>query len=61
MRPGRFDRHVSVDLPTLQERVELFELYMRRVKLENTVMRYAKRLAHMTPGFSGNCLKNILV
>merc|ERR1719468_343112 len=34
LRPGRFDRHISIDLPTLIERREIFEQHMSTVSLE---------------------------
>ena len=53
LRPGRFDRHISVDLPTLAERREMFDLYMQKIKKENQLTAISQRLAQMTPGFSG--------
>ena len=54
MRPGRFDRHITIDLPTMKERVELFELYLRKLKLSLPVSSLAPRLAQLTPRMSGN-------
>jgi spastic paraplegia protein 7 len=53
LRPGRFDRHISVDLPTVNERKELFELYLKKIKIKNLPDNLIERLAHLTPGFSG--------
>ena len=53
MRPGRFDRLVSIDLPTLAERKDIFSLYLKKLKLEKSAKFYAKRLAELTPGKSG--------
>lgn len=53
LRPGRFDRHISVDLPTVLERQELFEMYLRKVKTAGMSPNLIQRLAHLTPGFTG--------
>uniref|UniRef100_A0A1I7YMF9 AAA domain-containing protein n=1 Tax=Steinernema glaseri TaxID=37863 RepID=A0A1I7YMF9_9BILA len=60
MRPGRFDRHVTVDLPTVIERKELFELYLKAIKLDIPIQKYSQRLAQMTPGFSGADIANVV-
>lgn len=53
MRPGRFDRHILIDYPTLPERVEILEVYLKKLKLEHDVKFYSTRLAQLTPGMSG--------
>uniref|UniRef100_A0AC35U194 AAA domain-containing protein n=1 Tax=Rhabditophanes sp. KR3021 TaxID=114890 RepID=A0AC35U194_9BILA len=60
MRPGRLDRHVTVDLPTNLERIELFELYLGKIKLDKAPLFYAGRLAQMTPGMSGADIGNVV-
>jgi spastic paraplegia 7 len=42
-----------IDLPTLEERKEIFEHHLKVIKLENKPEFYAKRMAFLTPGFSG--------
>ncbi|CAG7825507.1 unnamed protein product [Allacma fusca] len=59
LRPGRFDRHILIDLPTLQERKEIFEQHMKSVRLELTPSEYSKRMAQLTPGFSGADIANV--
>ncbi|XP_004600857.1 paraplegin [Sorex araneus] len=59
LRPGRLDRHVFIDLPTLQERREIFEQHLRSLKLLRTSGFYSQRLAELTPGFSGADIANI--
>ena len=54
LRPGRFDRQITIDLPTVIERKEIIESHMRGVKLEEKPNTYSERLATLTPGFSGN-------
>uniref|UniRef100_A0A914I8N1 AAA+ ATPase domain-containing protein n=1 Tax=Globodera rostochiensis TaxID=31243 RepID=A0A914I8N1_GLORO len=60
LRPGRFDRNVSVDLPTLIERRELFDLYLRKIKKDNRLTGISHRLAQLTPGFSGADIANVV-
>uniref|UniRef100_A0A8C4W5N7 SPG7 matrix AAA peptidase subunit, paraplegin n=1 Tax=Gopherus evgoodei TaxID=1825980 RepID=A0A8C4W5N7_9SAUR len=58
MRPGRLDRHIFIDLPTLQERREIFEQHLKSLKLTQTGSFYSQRLAELTPGFSGTAKKS---
>lgn len=59
LRPGRFDRHILIDLPTLQEREEIFQRHLKCIVLEELPAHYVKRLAYMTPGFSGADIANV--
>ncbi|KAK3085792.1 hypothetical protein FSP39_008728 [Pinctada imbricata] len=59
LRPGRFDRHIMIDLPTMSERLELFELYMGKLALGFPLSTAAPRLAQLTPGLSGADINNI--
>uniref|UniRef100_A0A452ESQ0 SPG7 matrix AAA peptidase subunit, paraplegin n=1 Tax=Capra hircus TaxID=9925 RepID=A0A452ESQ0_CAPHI len=58
LRPGRLDRHVFIDLPTLQERKEIFEQHLKSLKLTRASSFYSQRLAELTPGFSGTAKKS---
>ena len=58
LRPGRFDRHVTLDLPDLAERVAILELHTRTVPLAEDVD--LEQLASGTPGFSGADIKNLV-
>uniref|UniRef100_M4AVF5 SPG7 matrix AAA peptidase subunit, paraplegin n=1 Tax=Xiphophorus maculatus TaxID=8083 RepID=M4AVF5_XIPMA len=58
MRPGRLDRHIFIDLPTLQERKEIFEQHLKILKLTQPANFYSLRLAELTPGFSGSIKKS---
>jgi len=60
LRPGRFDRHITIDLPTLPERKDILESHMERVVLEKDKTTYSERLATLTPGFSGADLANLI-
>ncbi|KAM4614554.1 mitochondrial inner membrane m-AAA protease component paraplegin [Discoglossus pictus] len=59
MRPGRLDRHIFIDLPTLQERREIYEQHLKSLKLTQPGNFYSQRLAELTPGFSGADIANI--
>uniref|UniRef100_W5UBQ2 Mitochondrial inner membrane m-AAA protease component paraplegin n=1 Tax=Ictalurus punctatus TaxID=7998 RepID=W5UBQ2_ICTPU len=59
MRPGRLDRHIFIDLPTVQERKEIFEQHLKILKLSHPAVFYSLRLAELTPGFSGADIANI--
>ena len=53
LRPGRFDRQIAIDLPTLLERKAISEVYLRKILLEKDVNAYSSLLAALTPGHSG--------
>lgn len=59
LRPGRFDRHIAIDLPTLIERKAIFEVHLKKLTLKMPVDQYSKRLAELTPGNSGADIANI--
>ena len=54
LRPGRFDRHIMIELPTFEERDEIFQHHLKGIKLMSSPATYSKRMASLTPGFSGN-------
>jgi len=60
LRPGRFARHITIDLPTMIERQEILEKHLSRVVLEEDLKTYSPRLATLTPGFSGADLANLV-
>lgn len=60
LRPGRFDRHILIDLPTLIERKQIFEQHLKGIQLEYKPTTYSQRLAFLTPGFSGMSRKIII-
>eukprot|EP01087_Luapelamoeba_hula_P008565 TRINITY_DN214_c0_g2_i2.p1 TRINITY_DN214_c0_g2~~TRINITY_DN214_c0_g2_i2.p1 ORF type:complete len:565 (-),score=90.88 TRINITY_DN214_c0_g2_i2:184-1878(-) len=59
LRPGRFDRQISVGLPTLEGRHAIFEIHLQKLKLSEPISVYAKRLSPLTPGFSGADIANV--
>ncbi|MBN2164552.1 MAG: ATP-dependent zinc metalloprotease FtsH [Pontiellaceae bacterium] len=58
LRPGRFDRQVVVDLPTLEGREQILKIHSRNVRLSDQVD--LKKSARGTPGFSGADLANLV-
>jgi cell division protease FtsH len=58
LRPGRFDRHITVDRPTLAGRRELFEVHSKGVPLANDVD--FERLARATVGMTGADIRNLV-
>lgn len=58
LRPGRFDRQVVVDLPTLKGREEILKLHGKKIKFADDAD--LNRVARGTPGFSGADLANLL-
>ena len=61
LRPGRFDRTIELTLPDIDGREQILLLHLAPITLnpEIPVAQYAKRLAALTPGFSGADLANI--
>ena len=57
LRPGRFDRQISVDAPDINGREAIFKVHMRPLKLSPEVD--AKKLATQTPGFAGAEIANV--
>ena len=58
LRPGRFDRQIVIDLPTIDGREAILAMHAKNIKLgKEAVLR---RLARGTPGFSGADLENLL-
>ena len=57
LRPGRFDRHVYLELPSLDERMAIFNVHLRDLKLTEQIQ--IQNLAAQTPGFSGADIANI--
>ncbi|MDG2342421.1 MAG: ATP-dependent zinc metalloprotease FtsH [Cytophagales bacterium] len=57
LRPGRFDRQISIDKPDLKGREEIFKVHVRPLKLNTDVN--VKNLAAQTPGFAGAEIANV--
>ena len=57
LRAGRFDRQIHVDLPELNDRLEIFQVHLKPLHLAEAVD--VERLARQTPGFSGADIANV--
>ena len=57
LRPGRFDRQIYVDLPELSDRVEIFNVHLRNIKVNSSLN--VEQLARQTQGFSGADIANV--
>ncbi|NER16805.1 ATP-dependent zinc metalloprotease FtsH [Spongiivirga citrea] len=57
LRPGRFDRHIYLELPTKQEREAIFQVHLKPVTKGSDVD--VPLLASLTPGFSGADIANM--
>ncbi|MEZ4617641.1 MAG: ATP-dependent zinc metalloprotease FtsH [Caldilineaceae bacterium] len=58
LRPGRFDRQITVDLPTMNARLEILKIHARNKPLADEVS--LDSIARGTPGLSGADLRNLL-
>jgi len=58
MRPGRFDRQVTVDAPDIKGRLSILEVHARNKKLQDDLT--LESIARRTPGFTGADLANLL-
>lgn len=57
LRAGRFDRQIYVELPDLNDRVAIFNVHLRKIKIDESVD--VDLLARQTPGFSGADIANV--
>lgn len=57
LRPGRFDRQISIDKPDIVGREAIFKVHLKPIKLDETVD--AKKLSAQTPGFAGAEIANV--
>ena len=58
LRPGRFDRQIMIELPSVNGRQDILKMHAQKIKLEDGVD--LRRVARGTPGFSGADLANLL-
>lgn len=58
MRPGRFDRHITIDRPTMDGRKQIFLVHLGRIVTSEDMDYLSGRLAALTPGFSGADIAN---
>ena len=58
MRPGRFDRHIGIDRPTMDGRKQIFQVHLNRIVTHVDMEYLTGRLSALTPGFSGADIAN---
>lgn len=58
MRPGRFDRHIAIDRPTMDGRKQIFAVHLKKIVTKEDLEFLMGRLAALTPGFSGADIAN---
>ncbi|KAG6911529.1 hypothetical protein DXG01_011831 [Tephrocybe rancida] len=63
MRPGRFDRHIAIDLPDVSGRKGIYKVHLGPLRLAEDLLKdidsFAQKLAVLTPGFSGADIANV--
>jgi len=63
MRPGRFDRHITIDRPDVSGRKGIYLVHLGPLRLEESLKKdisaFAQKLAVLTPGFSGADIANV--
>ncbi|XP_054815747.1 ATP-dependent zinc metalloprotease FTSH 10, mitochondrial-like [Prosopis cineraria] len=59
LRPGRFDRQITIDKPDIKGRNQIFQIYLKKIKLDQAPSYYSERLAALTPGFAGADIANV--
>ncbi len=57
LRPGRFDRQISIDIPDVKGREKIFEVHLKPIKISKDLN--ISKLAVQTPGFAGADIANI--
>jgi cell division protease FtsH len=57
LRPGRFDRQISIDKPDLKGREDIFKVHLKPIKISSTLDIH--KLAEQTPGFAGADIANV--
>jgi AFG3 family protein len=58
MRPGRFDRHIHIDRPTMKGRQDIFKVHIKQIVTKENIEHLTGRLAALTPGFAGADIAN---
>ncbi|XP_073104610.1 ATP-dependent zinc metalloprotease FTSH 8, mitochondrial-like [Elaeis guineensis] len=59
LRPGRFDRQITIDKPDIKGRDQIFRIYLKKIKMDKDPSYYSQRLAALTPGFAGADIANV--
>ncbi|KAL4873346.1 hypothetical protein BDV12DRAFT_160883 [Aspergillus spectabilis] len=58
MRPGRFDRHIGIDRPTMDGRKQIFRVHLKKIVTSEDMDYLTGRLSALTPGFAGADIAN---
>ena len=58
LRPGRFDRQIAIDRPTMEGRKQIFAVHLGKIVTSENMEHLTGRLAALTPGFSGADIAN---
>ncbi|KAJ5156089.1 Mitochondrial respiratory chain complexes assembly protein YTA12 [Penicillium capsulatum] len=58
MRPGRFDRHIGIDRPTMDGRKQIFRVHLKKIVTDENMEYLEGRLSALTPGFAGADIAN---
>ncbi|KAM8876528.1 mitochondrial inner membrane m-AAA protease component AFG3L1-like isoform 3-T3 [Synchiropus picturatus] len=61
MRPGRFDRHINIAPPDIKGRASIFKVHLKPLKLDSSINidALARKMASLTPGFTGADIANV--
>merc|ERR1712137_781221 len=59
LRPGRFDRQITIDEPDIKGRKQIFKVHLKGKTVADDVDFLSNRLAALTPGFAGADIANI--
>lgn len=59
MRPGRFDRQIHIPPPDIKGRVSIFKVHLRPIKSDLNFDEVSRKLAALTPGFTGADIANV--
>lgn len=57
LRPGRFDRQITIDRPDMKGREAIFKVHLKGIKISETLDVF--KLAEQTPGFAGADIANV--
>ncbi|KLU90088.1 paraplegin [Magnaporthiopsis poae ATCC 64411] len=60
MRPGRFDRHIHIDRPTMKGRADIFKVHLAKIHTKEDMEYLCGRLSALTPGFAGADIANVV-
>ncbi|KAG1701684.1 AFG3-like protein 2 [Nymphon striatum] len=59
LRPGRFDRQIYVPAPDIKGRASIFKVHLKPLKTHLVIAELAKKMAALTPGFTGADIANV--